>query len=60
MRGEDIVVAVKAQIRGATTSRELIAALNDCEAGLKAAFPQVRWVFFEPVLATKTSERARQ
>ena len=51
--GEDIVVAVKAQIRGAATSRELIAAVNDCEAGLKAAFPQVRWVFFEPVLATK-------
>jgi cation diffusion facilitator family transporter len=49
--GEDLVVAVKAQMRATATPRELVEAIGRCEVELKAAFPQVRWVFFEPVPA---------
>lgn len=55
--GDDVVVAVKAQMRAAPTSRELVEAIDRCEAELKAAFPQVRWVFFEPGLATDSRDR---
>jgi cation diffusion facilitator family transporter len=54
--GEDLVVAVKAQMRATATPLELVEAVTRCEAELKAAFPQARWVFFEPVPAV---ERAR-
>ena len=47
--GEDLVVAIKAQMQATATSRDLIEAVDRCEADLRAAFPQVRWVFFEPV-----------
>ena len=30
---------------------ELIEAINRVEASLHAAFPQVRWIFFEPDLS---------
>ena len=39
-------MAVKAQIRGAATSRELIAAVKDCATGLRAAFPQALGFFY--------------
>lgn len=55
--GDDVVVAVKAQMRAAATPRELIEAIDRCEAELKAAFPQVRWVFFEPGPGTDSSNR---
>jgi cation diffusion facilitator family transporter len=51
--GEDLVVTVKAQMRATASSRELVDAIDRCEASLKAAFPQVRWVFFEPVAADR-------
>ena len=54
--GEDLVVAVKAQMRATATPLELVEAVTRCEVELKAAFPQARWVFFEPVPAV---ERAR-
>jgi cation diffusion facilitator family transporter len=46
--GRDVMVAVKAEMQSAAGVAELIADINRCEAGLKAAFPEVRWVFFEP------------
>jgi cation diffusion facilitator family transporter len=46
--GNDVMVAVKARIAKTSSSSELIAAINACEADLTAAFPQIRWVFFEP------------
>ncbi len=46
--GNDVMVAVKARMREFPTQRELIEAINHCEAALKAAVPQVRWIFFEP------------
>jgi len=46
--GSDVMVAVKAKMRRAAGVNEMIADINRCEAGLKTAFPQVKWVFFEP------------
>jgi len=55
--GEDLVVAIKAQMRATATPAELVEAVDRCEADLKAAFPQARWVFFEPVAAPDTARR---
>lgn len=46
--GSDVMVAVKAKMRRVAEMNEMIADINRCEAGLKTAFPQVKWVFFEP------------
>ncbi len=46
--GPDVMVSIKAKMRGETTSTELIAAINRVEAGMKQNFPEVRWSFFEP------------
>lgn len=45
--GNDVMVAVKAQVAGETAA-EMVDTINRLEVGLKAAFPQVRWLFFEP------------
>jgi cation diffusion facilitator family transporter len=55
--GDDLVVAIKAQMRATATPAELVEAVDRCEADLKAAFPQARWVFFEPVAAPDTARR---
>jgi len=46
--GDDIVVAVKAQMTEEQSARRLIDAINGCERALRAEFPDVRWLFFEP------------
>ncbi|MCJ7838496.1 MAG: cation diffusion facilitator family transporter [Burkholderiales bacterium] len=46
--GADVVVAVKARMTERNSAPVLIAAINRCERTLRAAFPQVRWLFFEP------------
>jgi len=46
--GEDVFVAVKAEFEGTPSTREFEAAIAACEAGLKAAFSEVRWIFIEP------------
>jgi cation diffusion facilitator family transporter len=56
--GEDVFVAAKAEIQGTPSIRELEAAIAACEAGLKAAFPEVRWVFLEPIGETLPVEGA--
>jgi cation diffusion facilitator family transporter len=56
--GEDVFVAAKAEIEGTTSIREVEAAIAACEAGLKAAFPEVRWVFLEPTGETLPVEGA--
>ncbi len=47
-QGDDVVVAIKARMAEQVAAPALIAAINDCERALRAAFPQVRWIFFEP------------
>ena len=46
--GSEIMVAVKARMQPQGSEVMLIEAINRVEAGFKAAFPQVRWIFFEP------------
>ncbi|MCR4297424.1 MAG: cation diffusion facilitator family transporter [Gallionella sp.] len=46
--GADVVVAVKARMTGIDSAPALVAAINRCERALRAAFPEVRWLFFEP------------
>jgi cation diffusion facilitator family transporter len=46
--GADVVVAVKARMTERDSAPALVAAINRCERALRAAFPQVRWLFFEP------------
>ncbi len=46
--GADVVVAVKARMTENVSAIALVDAINGCERALRAAFPQVRWLFFEP------------
>ena len=48
--GSDVMLAVKARMRPAGSERALIAAINAAELSLRTAFPQLRWIFFEPDL----------
>jgi cation diffusion facilitator family transporter len=47
-QGNDVMVAVGARMAEVATPRELIEAIDRCETALRQAFPQIRWVFFEP------------
>ena len=42
------VVAVKARMQPQGSELGLVEAINRVEVGFRAAFPQVRWIFFEP------------
>ncbi len=46
--GQDVMVAVKAEMEECASQREMIKAINRCERLLKETFPQVVWSFFEP------------
>jgi cation diffusion facilitator family transporter len=48
--GSEIMVAVKARMHPLGSDVALIESINAVERGLREAFPQVRWVFFEPDL----------
>ncbi len=48
--GPDLMVAVRARMAEGDSVQRLLADVNRCERELKAAFPQVRWSFFEPDL----------
>ena len=45
--GSSVMVAVKARMKGGTAD-ELVDAINRCEAAMRAEFPQIQWLFFEP------------
>ena len=44
------MVAVKARISAQPSDVALIETINRVEKNLREAFPQVRWIFFEPDL----------
>jgi cation diffusion facilitator family transporter len=46
--GSDVMVAVKARMAQVGSQEKLVAQINQCELELRQAFPQLRWVFFEP------------
>jgi len=48
--GATLMIAVKAQMKAATAA-ELVAAINRTEAAMRAEFPQIQWLFFEPDVA---------
>ncbi|WP_244817214.1 cation diffusion facilitator family transporter [Caballeronia sp. Lep1P3] len=56
--GKHIVVAVQAEMIDYASGRAMIDAINVIEDDLQRAFPQVRWVFFEPDVARKAREPA--
>lgn len=49
--GGEIMVAIKARMQPMASDLALIHSINRVERGLHEAFPQVRWVFFEPDVA---------
>jgi cation diffusion facilitator family transporter len=49
--GSDVMVAVKARMQPQGSETAMVNAINRVEASLRDAFPQIRWVFFEPDLA---------
>jgi len=49
--GGEIMVAIKARMQPQGSEIALIDAINRVEVGFRAAFPQVRWIFFEPDVA---------
>src|SRR3984957_7661601 len=46
--GPDVMVSIKAKMRGELSGVEMIEAINRVEAAMKREFPDVRWSFFEP------------
>jgi cation diffusion facilitator family transporter len=45
--GSSVMVAVKARMNG-RSAEDLVAAINRCEASMRAEFPEIQWLFFEP------------
>jgi cation diffusion facilitator family transporter len=45
--GMSLMVSLKVKVR-ATSAAELVAAINRTEQELRAAFPEIQWLFFEP------------
>jgi divalent metal cation (Fe/Co/Zn/Cd) transporter len=56
--GKHVVVAVQAEMIDYASGRAMIDAINIIEEDLQHAFPQVRWVFFEPDIARDRGEPA--
>ena len=48
--GGTLMVAVKVKM-SATATAELVADINRAEAALRAEFPEIQWLFFEPDVA---------
>ncbi|HJP99221.1 MAG TPA: cation diffusion facilitator family transporter [Rhodanobacteraceae bacterium] len=46
--GDGIMLAIKARMKENASATKLIGDINRVEADLRAAFPAVRWCFFEP------------
>jgi divalent metal cation (Fe/Co/Zn/Cd) transporter len=45
--GTSLMVALKAKMKAASAS-ELVASINRAERALRAEFPEIQWLFFEP------------
>lgn len=46
--GEDVMVAVKANMKEEESCTAFVENINQCEAELRRKFPQILWLFFEP------------
>ena len=45
--GTSLMVSVKARMKG-ESAREMVRAINRTEAAMRAEFPEIQWLFFEP------------
>jgi cation diffusion facilitator family transporter len=45
--GTSLMVAVKARMKGESAA-QLMEDINRCEAAMRAEFPEIQWLFFEP------------
>ena len=48
--GTSLMVSVKAKMKGAS-ARELVSGINRAEQAVRAEFPEIQWLFFEPDIA---------
>ena len=48
--GASLMVSVKACMKGAS-ARDMVEAINRTEAAVRAEFPEIQWLFFEPDIA---------
>ncbi len=48
--GTSLMVAVKVEMQ-ATSAAEMVAAINAAERAMRAEFPEIQWLFFEPDVA---------
>jgi len=48
--GTSLMVSVKAKMKG-TSARELVSGINRAEQAVRAEFPEIQWLFFEPDIA---------
>ncbi|MEP7097021.1 MAG: cation transporter dimerization domain-containing protein, partial [Dokdonella sp.] len=46
--GNDVMVAIKAEMSRDLSTRGVVDAINAVEHAMREAFPQIRWSFFEP------------
>jgi len=46
--GTDVMISIKAEMSRDLSTRGVVDEINNVEADLKRAFPQVKWCFFEP------------
>ncbi len=46
--GSELMIAAKVRMHEGESAARLLADINKVEAALKARFPMVRWIFFEP------------
>jgi divalent metal cation (Fe/Co/Zn/Cd) transporter len=55
--GEQLVIAVQAQMAPQPSADALVAAINRVEHAIQTTWPQARWVFFEPELPRTPDDR---
>jgi cation diffusion facilitator family transporter len=48
--GGSLMVSIKARMKG-SSAQQLVRAINRAEAAVRAEFPEVQWLFFEPDVA---------
>ncbi len=50
--GNEVMVSVQAAMRGDQTAQAMLMQITQIERAMKQAFPEVKWSFFEPELAS--------
>lgn len=58
--GEQLMVAVQAEMQPQASDRALVEAINGIEAGIQRQWPQAVWCFFEPDFAANKNDNAQR